>query len=694
MPKSPFVAFVFTLSLVGSAHTVVLRSVAEINGFLETQGEKTAYDVSGTVLSRHDDDTVILEDKTGRVFVHSNKTLPKMQPGDIVRLQGHAYICTTSEPWVEANAIEILGKGAVPPPVDIALSNLDGRRDNYRSVRVTGTVLDVCTDEVDPRYQIIFLKDGEIVMPVTCVRNKQSFPANLVDAKIRLTGWYTRFIPGIRKFSGAFINMDASIPIEIVEPAPQDPFAVPALEKLIYLTPKDVAALGRRSVRGQVLAVWNGNRQMVRETSGRIVNIELADDAVRPQCGETGVFVGYPTTDLYRINLSRARFRRESLPVVTEEAPEETTAEHLVTHNWQEADKGLYHGRLLRLTGLVRSLPSEGSAERRLLLSCGPYTAPVDVSTLPPTTTLPPLGSEIAVTGRCLLELDNWNGGNGFPQIRGFALVTRTPDDIAVLRLPPWWTPQRLLVVIGVLLAGLVGFFVWNRTLRALVERRSRQLHREQIQSERAEVKFLERSNLAVELHDAISQYLTAIALELRTVGEFASGWAKEPRHHLSVASRTLASCRDELRNCLWDLRHNTLDLNDLAEAIRLTVSPHIGTAQLTVRFDVARRLLHENVAHAVLQIVRELASNAVRHGGATEIRIAGKLDGNVLWFSVRDNGCGFSPDAAPGMEDGHFGLLGVRERTEKFEGSLDIESAPNKGTRIIASLLLENEST
>ena len=329
-----------------------------------------------------------------------------------------------------------------------------------------------------------------------------------------------------------------------------------------------------------------------------------------------------------------------------------------------------------------------------MLLSCGPHTAPVDISALPPTTTLPPLGSEIAVTGRCLLELDNWNGGNGFPQIRGFVLVTRTPDDIAVLRSPPWWTPQRLLVVIGVLLAGLIGFFVWNRPLHTLVERRSRQLHREQIQSERAEVKLLERSNLAVELHDAISQYLTAIALELRTVGEFADGWAKEPRHHLSVASRTLASCRDELRNCLWDLRHNTLDLNDLAEAIRMTVSPHIGTALLTVRFDVARRLLPENVAHAVLQIVRELASNAVRHGGATEIKIAGKLDGNVLRFSVRDNGCGFSPDAAPGMEDGHFGLLGVRERTEKFEGTMEIESTPGKGTRITTSLLLEDENT
>lgn len=332
MSKSSFIALIAALSLIGSAHaTTVLRSIGEINGFLETKGGKTAYDVSGIVLSRNEESALILEDKTGRMFVYGNMTVPNVQPGDYVRLQGHAYIFTTSEPWVDVDKFEILGKGTVPPPVDIALSDLDGRRDNYRSVRVTGTVLDVCTDEIDPRYQIIFLKDGEIVMPVTCVRERQSLPKSIVDAKVRLTGSYTRFIPGLRKFSGAFISMDASIPLEIVEPAPQDPFAVPELEKLIYLTPKDVAALGRRSVRGRVLAVWNGNRLMVRESSGRIVNVELSDDAIRPQCGETGVFIGYPTTDLYRINLSRARFRRESLPTDEEDIPEETTAEHLIS---------------------------------------------------------------------------------------------------------------------------------------------------------------------------------------------------------------------------------------------------------------------------------------------------------------------------------------------------------------------------
>ena len=111
MSKSSFIALIAALPLIGSTHAAVLRSVGEINGFLETQGEKTAYDVSGIVLSGQEDGAMVLEDKTGRMFVYGQKTLPKAQTGDLVRLQGHAYICSTSEPWVQVNTVEFLGKG-------------------------------------------------------------------------------------------------------------------------------------------------------------------------------------------------------------------------------------------------------------------------------------------------------------------------------------------------------------------------------------------------------------------------------------------------------------------------------------------------------------------------------------------------------------------------------------------------------
>ena len=58
-------------------------------------------------------------------------------------------------------------------------------------------------------------------------------------------------------------------------------------------------------------------------------------------------------------------------------------------------------------------------------------------------------------------------------------------------------------------------------------------------------------------------------------------------------------------------------------------------------------------------------------------------MDGGRLSFSLADDGRGFDPDAAPGYREGHYGLLGVRERVSSMEGSVEIESAPGRGTKV-----------
>ena len=103
---------------------------------------------------------------------------------------------------------------------------------------------------------------------------------------------------------------------------------------------------------------------------------------------------------------------------------------------------------------------------------------------------------------------------------------------------------------------------------------------------------------------------------------------------------------------------------------------------------------LSNKTAHAILRILRELATNAVRHGHATQVRIAGLIEGERMTFSVQDNGCGFSPGRAPGMDEGHFGLQGIRERINSFEGDMRIESAAGRGTKVTLSLHIPQETT
>ena len=103
------------------------------------------------------------------------------------------------------------------------------------------------------------------------------------------------------------------------------------------------------------------------------------------------------------------------------------------------------------------------------------------------------------------------------------------------------------------------------------------------------------------------------------------------------------------------------------------------------------RERLSESTTHAILSIVRELVVNAIRHGRATHVWIAGEYHDGRITFSVRDNGCGFDAASAPGPLDGHFGLQGVRERVKESGGSVDIASSPGNGTRIDVELKMEN---
>ena len=121
--------------------------------------------------------------------------------------------------------------------------------------------------------------------------------------------------------------------------------------------------------------------------------------------------------------------------------------------------------------------------------------------------------------------------------------------------------------------------------------------------------------------------------------------------------------------------------------AIRQTLAPHVAGVDVAVRFNVPRERISDNTAHAILRIVRELAVNAIRHGRATKLWIAGGADGDTIRFSVRDNGCGFDPAAAPGFAEGHYGRLGISERVEALEGEFTIDSAPGTGAKASVSL-------
>lgn len=253
---------------------------------------------------------------------------------------------------------------------------------------------------------------------------------------------------------------------------------------------------------------------------------------------------------------------------------------------------------------------------------------------------------------------------------------------VEVLTPPPWLTRARLIGVVVALVIVIIAVLIWNRSLKVLSERCGRRLYREELAHTKAELKVEERTRLAVELHDSLSQTLTGVALQI----DAANGSVSGGNVYLENAQQMLASCRHELRGCLWDLRSRTFEEKDLTEAVNRTIRPHLAGAEAQVRFNVPRDVLSEFVIHAILRIVRELVVNAVRHGAASRLRVAGEYHEGVVSFSVKDDGRGFDVSAAEGPPTGHFGLQGIRERVAAMGGSFAIESSPS-GTCAVVTL-------
>ena len=670
-----------------------LRSVREVNEFLERGNGRTNYLLSVQVYSDPTDVAMLVRDGTGRTVISNQQPVDGLRKGDLLEIRGYASVNPNGETWTHPMEVAVCGNEPVPAPTDIGLSELNRPENAYLPVRVSGTVFSVTPDEFDDDCIVVMLCDGDATVPVILTRRAYEASSVRPDATIRLAGYYWRSFSGIRKYTGPGVVHDAATPVEILSPPPDDPFAAPPLERRFYRTPEEIARMGPRTIRGRVIAAWDGGQLMAKADDSRILNITMMEGVTTPRLGEAGVFVGYPYTDLMRINLMRARFRPGNCPETPEDVPETISAENLVAGKLLTTNDiwlVTYHGKLLRLRGTVLSLPTEQSPEQRLYLDCGAVQVPVDISACPEVARQVAVGSEVEATGRCLLETESWRSDNVFPHVRGLVLVTRSAKDVVVTKQPPWWTPKRLTRVIGLSLAVLAVAFAWIVALLRLAERRGQALYRsrqaqnaERQAREVAELRMQDRLRLAMVLHDTISQNLTGATLQMGTAAQFAGTDGERAIRHIEIATRTLDSCREELRNCIWDLRSNTLDEQDLNEAVRKTVQRLVGEARLEIRFDVPREKLSDNTVHALMNIVRELATNAVRHGGASVVRIEGALEDGLLRCTVSDDGCGFDPDDRPGLAEGHFGLQGIEERIDELGGELDIHGGSGEGARI-----------
>ena len=633
---------------------------------------------------------VAIENDQGALTVYNETRTPFVQPkpGDSVRICGRTAIASNGTIRRNCTLIETIGHGPVPKPTPATVEQLaDGKMDE-RYVRFRATLRDIFEDEIDPNIVYLVLQDGGDTILSYQLHTQESMSrlAAMVGSVLETTGVCSYFSGGFRTLCGRLVATNGPEDYHIVENAPSDPFDVPGIWDLMSLEPSRIARSGPRRATGTVIATWDGNRALVMNNRSQLVGVEFADGKV-PPCDTMVDVVGLPASDLYRINLLRAKWRNALGNPLPHELPHDTSASSLLTDaRGRFRYRADWHGRTIRIEGIVKAKASMPGTDRRFYVESDSCVIPVDVTSTPEAIDKIDVGYVVSLTGICIMSTSAWSPYTAFPQINGMTLAIRSADDVVVVAKPPWWTPSRLLTLLGSLLAVLAGFGVWNLQLRKSVRRREGALKREIFAHVNSDMKMRERNNLSIELHDSLSQGLTGVSMEIDTAACMMDDPA-EARRHLDLAARSLKSCREELKTCIYDLKNDALGERTIDESIRRTLAPVVGNARLAVRFEVPRELVSDNIAHNVLRIIRELVTNAVNHGKATEIRIAGSVDAHFLHFSVTDNGCGFDPESCPGAQQGHFGRQGIRERVKRLGGTVETSSTPGNGAKVTVTI-------
>jgi len=241
---------------------------------------------------------------------------------------------------------------------------------------------------------------------------------------------------------------------------------------------------------------------------------------------------------------------------------------------------------------------------------------------------------------------------------------------------------------LGLLLAVSVVFYI-SRLERRAEEKYLESLHTQrelkQLSKRLVDAQEEERQSFSRELHDQIGQSLTALIMDLQSLSD-----SPQPSVALPGSLRKIKllaeECVKDVRNMALLLRPSMLDDIGLIAALEWQgreVSKRTG-----VRVDVVADHFADNLPEGhrtcVYRVVQEALHNCVKHANARHVRIIVKEGGNHLTLTIEDDGIGFDPTRQRGM-----GILGMRERVTRLDGSLFVDSSPDRGTCVCVELPL-----
>lgn len=187
-----------------------------------------------------------------------------------------------------------------------------------------------------------------------------------------------------------------------------------------------------------------------------------------------------------------------------------------------------------------------------------------------------------------------------------------------------------------------------------------------------------ERRRMQRDLHDGVQQHLVTLAAKLRQVTVMRAPDAQRIVHDLAREAEDAVFALQDFSNAIYPsvLSDEGLPAALWSQAQRLpvTVELDIAASVVGLRFDREREA-------ALYFVAVEAIVNAHKHASAGRICVVLRRAGTELWLEVVDDGCGMRSSGEPHG----LGLANMKDRIAALDGSLEIESRPGEGTRVIA---------